>query len=307
MESAEVQGDESALPRSCPGAASLARQAGQAVLLELLATGAPLVFNRDDTGALTLNGGTIPASIVEVDGWIGDIVAEVDNLGIADNTIVIVMGDNGPFMQYAGASGQSDRIYRGGKADHLEGGVRVNAFVRWPGVIEAGSYAGDIIHVSDLFTTFARLANTMNGVPRDRLIDGLDQSGVLLLGEGHGRRDYVHIYEGTVLKSVVKNKYKMHVPPPGSNPIAAAIFDLYRDPREERPIDSIKYGPWAGGQFANMVKRHMMMKMKYPDRGPTHAPPYEGIENLRPETKEMLEIFLSWQPKKEGSRPSSSR
>ena len=81
---------------------------------------APLVFNRDDDGAKTLNGGTIPASIVEVDQWIGDIVAEVDALGIADNTIVIVMGDNGPFMQYAGASGQSDRIYRGGKADHLE-------------------------------------------------------------------------------------------------------------------------------------------------------------------------------------------
>ncbi len=259
---------------------------------------APLVFTHDDTGARTLNGGTIPASIVEVDEWIGDIVAEVDNLGIADNTIVIVMGDNGPFMQYAGASGQSDRIYRGGKADHLEGGVRVNAYVRWPGVIEAGSYAEDIIHVSDLFTTFARLANAMNGVPRDRLIDGLDQSGVLLLGEAHGRRDYVHIYEGTVLKSVVKNKYKMHVPPPGSNPIAASIFDLYRDPREDRPIDSIKYGPWAGGQFANMIKRHMMTKMKYPDRGVTHAPPYEGIENLRPETREMLEIFLSWQPKK---------
>jgi arylsulfatase len=259
---------------------------------------APLVFTHDDTEARTLNGGTIPASIVEVDEWIGDIVAEVDNLGIADNTIVIVMGDNGPFMQYAGASGQSDRIYRGGKADHLEGGVRVNAYVRWPGVIEAGSYAGDIIHVSDLFTTFARLANAMNGVPRDRLIDGLDQSGVLLLGEAHGRRDYVHIYEGTILKSVVKNKYKMHVPPPGSNPIGASIFDLYRDPREERPIDSIKYGPWAGGQFANMVKRHMMTKMRYPDRGPTHAPPYEGIENIRPETREMLEIFLSWQPKK---------
>jgi arylsulfatase len=259
---------------------------------------APLVFTHDDTEARTLNGGTIPASIVEVDEWIGDIVAEVDNLGIADNTIVIVMGDNGPFMQYAGASGQSDRIYRGGKADHLEGGVRVNAYVRWPGVIEAGSYAGDIIHVSDLFTTFARLANAMNGVPRDRLIDGLDQSGVLLLGEAHGRRDYVHIYEGTILKSVVKNKYKMHVPPPGSNPIGASIFDLYRDPREERPIDSIKYGPWAGGQFANMVKRHMMTNMRYPDRGPTHAPPYEGIENIRPETREMLEIFLSWQPKK---------
>jgi hypothetical protein len=135
-------------------------------------------------------------------------------------------------------------------------------------------------------------------VPRDRLIDGVDQSGMLLLGETHGRRDYVHIYEGTQLKSVVKNKYKMHLPPPGGNPIAAPIFDLYRDPREDRPEDSILYGPWAGGQFANMIKRHMMTKRKYPDRPETKAPPYEDIENLRPETEQMLQVFLSWQPEK---------
>ena len=59
--------------------------------------------------------------------------------------------------------------------------------------------------------------------------------------------------EGFELRSVVKNKYKMHLPAPGENPIGAAIFDLYRDPREERPIDSIKYGPWAGGQFVGMT------------------------------------------------------
>jgi arylsulfatase len=240
----------------------------------------------------TLNGGTIADVLVEVDAWIGEIIAEVDKLGIADNTIIIVMGDNGPFMQYAGPSGQSDRIYRGGKADHLEGGVRVNAWVKWQGVIEAGSSAEDIIHVSDLFTTLARLANAKDGVPRDRVIDGVDQSGVLLLGETHGRRDYVHIYEGPVLKSIVKNKYKMHLPPPGSNPIAAFIFDLYRDPREERPIDSIQYGPWAGGQFAGMAKRHLAFKMKYPDRPPTHGIPYTGIENLRPESKRAVEIFM---------------
>ena len=240
----------------------------------------------------TLNGGTIADAIVEVDAWIGEIIAEVDKLGIADNTIIIVMGDNGPFMQYAGPSGQSDRIYRGGKADHLEGGVRVNAWVKWQGVIEAGSSAEDIIHVSDLFTTLARLANAKDGVPRDRVIDGVDQSGVLLLGESHGRRDYVHIYEGPVLKSIVKNKYKMHLPPPGSNPIAAFIFDLYRDPREDRPIDSIQYGPWAGGQFAGMAKRHLAFKMKYPDRPPTHGIPYTGIENLRPESKRAVEIFM---------------
>jgi len=247
----------------------------------------------------TLNGGTMADILVEVDEWVGEIIDEVDKQGIAENTIIVVMGDNGPFMQYIGASGQSDRIYRGGKTQHLEGGVRVNAWVKWKGVIEPGSFAEDIIHVSDLFTTFARLGNVMDGVPRDRVIDGVDQSGVLLLGENHGRRDYVHIYEGPTLKSVVKNKYKMHLPAPGDNPVTAAdFFDLYRDSREERPIDSIKYGPWAGGQFAGMIKRHKALKQKYPDRPAVHDIPYKGIENLRPETKKLLESFLQGLPQK---------
>jgi arylsulfatase len=246
----------------------------------------------------TLNGGTMADILVEVDEWIGEILDEVDKLGIAENTIIMVMGDNGPFLQYEGPTGQTDRIYRGGKAEHLEGGVRVNAWMKWKGVIEADSSAEDIIHVSDLFTTFARLANAMDGVPLDRIIDGVDQSGVLLLGETHGRRDYVHIYEGPALKSVVKNKYKMHLPAPGDNPIAASIFDLYRDPREERPLDAIKYGPWAGGQFAGMVKRHMAYKQKYPDRPPVYDIPYKGIENLRPETEKLVEIFMLGLPQK---------
>ena len=240
-----------------------------------------------------LNGGTIANSIVEVDQWVGEIVNEVGKLGIDENTVIVVMGDNGPFMEYLGVTGASDRIYRGGKLQHLEGGVRVNAWVRWKGVVEPGTYAEDIIHVSDLFTTFTRLADAMDRVPTDRIIDGVDQSGVLLLGETHGRRDYVHIYEGPALKSVVKNKYKMHLPAPGENPIGAAIFDLYRDSREERPLDSIKYGPWAGGQFVNMVKRHMAWKQKYPDRKPTYGIPYEGIENLRPESKKLVEPFMA--------------
>ena len=259
----------------------------------------PLSFVQEHNSKYnTLNGGTMADILVEVDEWIGEIIAEVDKLGIAENTLIIVMGDNGPFLQYEGPTGQTDRIYRGGKADHLEGGVRVNAWARWKGVIEPGSSAEDIMHVSDLFTTFARLGNTMDRVPRDRIIDGVDQSGVLLLGEAHGRRDYVHIYEGPQLKSVVKNKYKMHLAPPGQNPIKSPIFDLYRDPRESRPTDGIKYGPWAGGQFASMIKRHMAFKHKYPDRPATHAKPYEGIENLRPESKKIVEIFMLGLPQK---------
>lgn len=253
----------------------------------------PLNFVRTDFEEFkTLNGGTIAETIVEVDGWIGELVAEIDKLGIAENTIIVVMGDNGPFMQYLGPTGASDRIYRGGKGAALEGGVRVNAYVRWPAAIEPGTYAQDIIHVSDLFTTFARIGDGLDEVPTDRVIDGVDQSGVLLLGETHGRRDYVYIYEGPALKAIVKNKYKFHFPPPGANPIIYAhMFDLYRDPREERPLDSIKYGPWAGGQFGEMAKRHMTTRKKYPDRELAKDIPYGGIQNLRPETKELLEIY----------------
>ncbi len=90
----------------------------------------------------------------------------------------------------------------------------------------------------------------------------------------------------------------MHVPAPGENPIGASIFDLYRDPREENPADSIKYGPWAGGQFVAMAKRHLANKMRYPDRPPTYGIPYEGIEDLRPEVQQNLKIFMMGLPKK---------
>lgn len=252
----------------------------------------PSTYTRTDIkNPRTRNGGVWAESLVQVDDWIGEIVDEIDRLGIGENTVVIVMGDNGPFMQYRGLSGMDDRIYRGGKAQHLEGGVRVNAYVSWPGVIEPRSYAEDVFHVADLFTTMARFANAMDGIPRDRIIDGVDQSGILVLGESHGRRDYVHIYEGPVLKSVVKRNYKMHLPAPGDNPIGAPLFDLYRDSREARPIDGIKYGPWAGGQFAGMIKRHMAFKQKYPDREPGRGMPYGGIQNLRPETQKLLDVF----------------
>lgn len=249
----------------------------------------PLTVTRSDIEqAQTLNGGPIAESIYKVDGWIGEVLDKIDELGIADNTIVIVMGDNGPFMQYVDKSGQSDRIYRGGKAQHLEGGVRVNAFIRWPAAIDAGSSAQDIVHVTDLFTTLARVAGAEENIPRDRLIDGVDQTPIMLLGETHGRRDYVFIYEGPALKSVVKQQYKFHTPAPGTNPIGAPIFDLYKNPREDRPQDAIFYGVGFGGQFVAMLKRHLGMKQKFPDREPGRDLPYGGIENLRPETQALV-------------------
>lgn len=262
----------------------------------------PISFTRSDIEqAKTLNGGPIAESIVEVDEWIGEILDRVDTLGIADNTVVVIMGDNGPFMEFVEKSGQSDRIYRGGKTEHLEGGVRVNAYVRWPDVIEAGSRVKDITHVSDLFTTFARLADSENGIPRDRIIDGVDQSALWMMGETHGRRDYVFIYEGFVLKSLVKQQYKMHLPPPGGNPILASMYDLYRNPREDRPQDSIMVGVGFGANFSLMAQRHLGMKNEYPDLPPGHGAPYGGIENLRPETLTLIDNIVFGQSLTAGS------
>jgi arylsulfatase A-like enzyme len=253
----------------------------------------PISFTRSDIEqAQTLNGGPVAESIVKVDGWVGEILDRVEELGIAANTIVVVMGDNGPFMEYVSTNGQSDRIYRGGKTEHLEGGVRVNAYVRWPDVIEAKARVKDITHVTDLFTTFARIAGADEHIPRDRIIDGLDQSALWLNGETHGRRDYVFVYEGFVLKSIVKQQYKIHLPPPGGNPILASMYDLYRNPREDRPQDSIYVGVGFGANFSLMAQRHLAMKNMYPDLPPGHGAPYGGIENLRPETKALVESIV---------------
>ena len=110
----------------------------------------------------------------------------MDKLGVSDNTLVVFMADNGLMYHYEGTSGLNQLIYRGGKTDFTEGGIRVDAFVRWPGVIEPGSVAGDIVHVSDLFTTFARVGQAEQHIPRDRVIDGIDQTPLLLKGEATG-------------------------------------------------------------------------------------------------------------------------
>jgi arylsulfatase len=227
----------------------------------------------------------------QLDGWIGEILDEMDKLGIAENTVVVVMGDNGHFTKYSPGSGFTPMIYRGGKADTTEGGVRVDAFARWPGMIEADSIVGDIVHVADLFTTLARLGGATDKIPTDRIIDGVDQTALMLKGETYGRRDHVFIYSINSLKAVVKEQYKLDVPGPGENPIVAKFYDLFRDTREEYPV-STEVGAWGGQEFARMIQRHMMRKQKYPDEGPARGRPYDGIENLRPESKAAVEAFL---------------
>ena len=244
------------------------------------------------SGPESPNAGLYVDKMQLLDQWLGDLFARMDELGLADNTIVIVMGDNGHFTKYSPQSGFTPMIYKGGKADTTEGGVRVDAFIRWPGMIEADGLLNSIIHVSDLYTTLSRFAGADEFIPRDRLIDGLDQSAALLFSdESKARRDHVIIYSDKSPKAIVKDQLKLELPPPGKNPITAKFFDLYRDTREEYPV-STEIGAWGGQEFVRILARHKQRKELYPDVPPALGEPYKGIENLRPESKAAVDAFL---------------
>ena len=229
----------------------------------------------------TASGGFPQEAFARLDRWIGELMAELKTLGIAENTLVILMADNGP-MTHNGPPGMVETLYRGGKGDYLEGGVRVPAMAWWPGVIAPGQTVGDIIHETDLFTTFARLAGATEHVPTDRVIDGVDQTALFLKGDAHSRRDYVFIYTGDVLAATVKGRYKRAWVGELPGLSGAAFFDLYNDPREA----SGKMLPMfpAKGMFNIMKTRHQLWMEKYPNVREGRGFPLTGIENARPET-----------------------
>ncbi len=175
---------------------------------------------------------------------------ELKKLGIAENTLFFAMADNGPMVHSPPPGwGMLPMIYRGGKGDFTEGGVRVPAFAWWPGMIDEHQMVGDIIHVTDLYTTFARLAGATEYIPTDRVVDGLDQTALFMNGDTHGRRDFVFIYTGHELAATVKGRYKRHWI--GAGEAAAtgtpeAYYDLGYE-SEERVVDFLPGGPCTKG------------------------------------------------------------
>lgn len=225
-----------------------------------------------------------------IDPFVGKLLAKLKELGIAENTLVVCMADNGPMSHNPPPGlGMAETIFRGGKGDFLEGGVRVPAQAWWPGMIEPGQLVGDIIHETDLFTTFASLAGAKAHIPTDRVIDGLDQTALLLNGDTHGRRDYVYIYAGDRLGATVKGNYKRHWissdPIGEASGIPAGFYFLPADPREKTPmlVNLIH----LKSPFNRMRIRHELWKKKYPDLKERHGIPWTGIENATPEIKAL--------------------
>jgi arylsulfatase len=106
--------------------------------------------------------------MVEHDMHIGQFLKVLDELGIADNTIVFYSTDNGVHMNTWPDAGMTP--FRGEKNTNWEGGWRVPAFVRWPGKIPAGAITNEIVHHMDWFPTFAAAAGK-DDIKED-LLDG---------------------------------------------------------------------------------------------------------------------------------------
>ena len=82
---------------------------------------------------------------------VGQLLKKLDDLGIADNTIVFYSTDNGAEVMSWPDGGTTP--FRGEKNTNWEGGYRVPAAIRWPGVIKPGTEINDIVAHEDWFTT----------------------------------------------------------------------------------------------------------------------------------------------------------
>jgi arylsulfatase len=182
--------------------------------------------------------------------------------GIAENTLVVWISDNGPMYAFYPNSGYS--WLRGSKGDVLEGGVRVPAMAWWPGMIKPDQDPVDILHLTDLFTTAARLGGALDKVPNDRVTDGVDQTALLLLGEGHGRRHMMFHYSGGVLGAIRYRDFKVHITEGHGGLPGMDFYNVMRDPGE-------KFGQLYPGLFAvtpiqTILREHMLKVKKFPHR-----------------------------------------
>jgi arylsulfatase A len=125
---------------------------------------------------------TFAEMMAEMDRIVGKVTAAVDELGLAENTLVIFAGDNGTAMRSIARceDGQyirepvfsihNGRRVQGGKTLLIDGGTHVPLLARWPGVIEPGQVVDDLVDFSDFLPTLAELSGA--SLPAGITLDG---------------------------------------------------------------------------------------------------------------------------------------
>jgi len=209
----------------------------------------------------------------EIDSSTGEILAALKKHGLEDNTLVMFLSDNGPWLSY-GNHGGSAGVLREGKTTSWEGGTRVPFIARWPGHIPAGAVVNEIGVSIDLLPTLGKLAGAK--LPEQR-IDGLDIWPLLAAQPGAKNPHEAYYFygvpfgqwTGAELEAVRSGQWKLMLPhsyrtlagqPPGrdgipakyqAQPITAPeLYDLANDLSETKNV---------AAEHPEVVKRLLML------------------------------------------------
>jgi arylsulfatase A-like enzyme len=197
--------------------------------------------------------GDFADALAEMDYRVGELIDEIDAVGIAANTIVIFASDNGPEFRrpWRGTAGPWTGTYH----TAMEGGLRAPFMMRWPGHLPAGRVSNEVVHISDLYPTLARIADAP--LPNDRPIDGIDQLEFFLGEQEKSNREGFVYYIKNEMRAVKWRNWKMHLiwePEPNTGAVhleAPYLFNLTQDPKEETDVHTA--ASWARTPMRRMI------------------------------------------------------
>jgi arylsulfatase A len=178
--------------------------------------------------------------VEELDWSVGEVLETLRHEKLEENTLVFFTSDNGPWLVKELAGGSAGPLFEG-KGSTWEGGMREPGIAWWPGKIRAGTVTHELASSLDLFSTALALAGVV--APKDRIIDGIDMTP-LLLGQGRSKRGVMIYYRGDELFAIRKGVYKAHFQTAPGYPGFGAqmkfepqdpplLFNLAQDPSEK--------------------------------------------------------------------------
>jgi arylsulfatase A-like enzyme len=207
-------------------------------------------------------------TMIDHDKLVGDLLGLVDELGIAEDTIVVYSTDNGPHMNTWPDGGMTP--FRGEKNSNWEGAYRVPAVVRWPGRIAAGTVLNGIVSHNDWFPTLVAAAGVpdiaeqlragadLNSTPYKVHLDGHNQLDYLTgETEASPRQHFFYVSDDGDLTGVRFDNWKLvflEQRAPGTLRVWAEpftrlrvpkMFNLRTDPYERADVTSNTYYDWC--------------------------------------------------------------
>jgi arylsulfatase A-like enzyme len=211
-------------------------------------------------------------AMMELDWEVGEILAELDKQGIADNTIVLFTSDNGSETFSWPDGGTSP--FKGEKGTTYEGGFRVPTVIKWPGTIKPGTVYNDITAGEDWLPTFVAAAGEPN-VKEELLkgktvgdktfkthLDGYD-FGPYFRGEAKEgpRKEIFYFSDNADLMAVRYNDWKLSFKTIKGNLFTGTeestnvpiVVNLREDPFEKFPTESLLYARWWGEKLWTLV------------------------------------------------------